>query len=295
MKIFRILTENKEKLCIEGKDGNLYLTDEMGFDFKNLYELILAGSEVHKTISEIVSGKIIKNLHPYDPQNAHILSPVSEPMQNIICLGVNYKDHASEISDDKMTEGDEDEYQTIYFSKYFSHSLGSGDSIPSHPDTTAQPDYEAELLVIIKDDIKNVTEEEAQKSIFGYSVFNDISARDLQTIHKQWFRGKSLDGFTVIGPCVVTSDEIENVQNLEIGCYVNGEERQKSNTSYMIKNVCAAIAELSEGMTLKAGTLIATGTPAGTGKGMKPPCYLRSGDKVLCYIEDIGTIENIVK
>lgn len=126
-------------------------------------------------------------------------------------------------------------------------------------------------------------------------MINDVSARNLQTRHKQWYRGKSLDGFTPMGPCIVTADEIADVQNLDIRCYVNGQLRQSSNTKYMIQTVAGAIAELSQGMTLQAGTIIATGTPAGVGMGMQPPTFLRSGDTVVCEIENIGRLENTVK
>ena len=155
-------------------------------------------------------------------------------------------------------------------------------------------DYEAELGVILRKDAKNVTVDEASDYGFRYTVINDISARNLQTRHKQWYRGKSLDGFTPMGPCIITADEIEDVQSLDIESYVNGELRQKSNTKYMIQTVAGAIAELSYGMTLKAGTIIATGTPAGVGMGMNPPTFLKEGDKVICRIEKIGQLKNII-
>ena len=183
---------------------------------------------------------------------------------------------------------------TIYFSKRVNYAVGDGELIPSHSNIVKELDYEAELLVILKKDAYQVSEEEAENYIFGYSVINDISSRDLQKKHKQWYLGKSLDGFTAIGPCIVTADEIENVQNLEISCTVNGEIRQKSNTSMMIKSVRRAISELSAGMTLSAGTMIATGTPAGVGKGMTPPQYLKHGDIVSCYIQGIGSLTNII-
>ena len=119
--------------------------------------------------------------------------------------------------------------------------------------------------------------------------------RDIQLKHQQWYFGKSLDGYTPMGPCIVTADEIDNVHDLDITCYVNGEKRQSSNTGYMITTVEEAIAELSQGMTLSAGTMIATGTPGGVGMGMKPPVYLGSGDVVRCEIENIGVLENTVE
>ena len=144
-------------------------------------------------------------------------------------------------------------------------------------------------------DAKNVTKEEALDYVFGYTVINDVSARNLQTRHKQWYMGKSLDGFTPMGPCIVTADEIADVQNLNIKCTVNGEVRQDSNTKLMMQTVAGAISELSQGITLQAGTIIATGTPAGVGMGMKPPCFLNRGDEIICEVENIGKLINFVE
>lgn len=224
-----------------------------------------------------------------------LCAPIVHPRQDVICLGINYDAHAQEagrFSDEAF--GGERPY-TIYFSKRVSTATGSGDFIPAYEGLVDSLDYEAELGVILGKDAKDVSREEADAYIFGYTVINDVSARNLQTRHKQWYRGKSLDGFTPMGPCIVTADEIADVQNLDIRCYVNGQLRQSSNTKYMIQTVAGAIAELSQGMTLQAGTIIATGTPAGVGMGMQPPAFLRSGDTVVCEIESIGRLENTVK
>ena len=224
-----------------------------------------------------------------------LCAPIVHPRQDVICLGINYDAHAQEagrFSDEAF--GGERPY-TIYFSKRVSTATGSGDFIPAYEGLVDSLDYEAELGVILGKDAKDVNKEEAEAYIFGYTVINDVSARNLQTRHKQWYRGKSLDGFTPMGPCIVAADEIADVQNLDIRCYVNGQLRQSSNTKYMIQTVAGAIAELSQGMTLQAGTIIATGTPAGVGMGMQPPTFLRSGDTVVCEIENIGRLENTVK
>lgn len=228
-------------------------------------------------------------------ETVKLCAPIVHPRQDVICLGINYDAHAQEagrFSDEAF--GGERPY-TIYFSKRVSTATGSGDFIPAYEELVDSLDYEAELGVILGKDAKDVSKEEAEAYIFGYTVINDVSARNLQTRHKQWYRGKSLDGFTPMGPCIVTADEIEDVQNLDIRCYVNGQLRQSSNTKYMIQTVAGAIAELSQGMTLQAGTIIATGTPAGVGMGMQPPTFLRSGDTVVCEIESIGRLENTVK
>ena len=157
-----------------------------------------------------------------------------------------------------------------------------------------QIDYEAELAVVIGKGGKNISQADAMSHVFGYTVVNDVSARNLQTRHKQWYLGKSLDGFFPMGPCIVTPDEIPNLYNLAIGSTVNGEQRQHSNTKFMIQNVAGAVSELSQGMTLKAGTIIAMGTPAGVGMGFKPPRFLKPGDTVTCEIEKIGKLENVI-
>jgi len=130
--------------------------------------------------------------------------------------------------------------------------------------------------------------------ILGYTIIKDVSARNLQFKHQQWYRGKSLDGYTPMGPCIVTADEIQDAYTLNISCYVNEEKRQDSNTAYMITTVEEAISELSQGMRLKAGTIISTGTPGGVAMGMKPPVYLKKGDLIWCEIDAIGALVNKV-
>ena len=142
---------------------------------------------------------------------------------------------------------------------------------------------------------KNVTEAEAFDYVFGYTIVNDVSARNLQTGHKQWYFGKGLDGFTPMGPCIVTADEIAFPPVLNVTSRINGETRQQSCTDCLIHPIDEIISELSQGMTLKAGTIIATGTPAGAGMGFTPPKYLKEGDEVVCEIEGIGILRNIVK
>ncbi|WP_293735314.1 fumarylacetoacetate hydrolase family protein [uncultured Phascolarctobacterium sp.] len=221
-----------------------------------------------------------------------LLAPIVRPLQDVVCLGINYDAHAQEagrFSDEAF--GGERPY-TIYFSKRVNRATATGEKVPAYAGLVDSLDYEAELGVVLGRDAKGVTKEEARDYVFGYTIINDISARNLQTRHKQWYLGKSLDGFTPMGPCIVTADEIGDEQSLDISSRVNCELRQSSNTRYMIQTVAGAIAELSQGMTLEAGTIIATGTPAGVGMGMTPPTFLKHGDKVVCEIEKIGRLEN---
>jgi 2-keto-4-pentenoate hydratase/2-oxohepta-3-ene-1,7-dioic acid hydratase in catechol pathway len=156
-------------------------------------------------------------------------------------------------------------------------------------------DYECELGVVIGKEAKNVKREDVPDYIFGYTIVNDVSARNLQTRHKQWYFGKSLDGFTPMGPCIVSADEFAFPPKQRIACRVNGDVRQDSNTANLITGITDIIVMLSEGMTLKAGTVIATGTPAGVGMGMKPPTFLKPGDVVECEIEGIGVLRNYIE
>ena len=165
---------------------------------------------------------------------------------------------------------------------------------PSDDAETVGPS-EVELAVIIGKAAKDVSEKDAHKHVLGYTVINDVSARNVQTRHKQWYFGKSFDGFTPMGPCIVTADEFSFPPELAIRSYVNGELRQDSSTSLLIFGIAHVISELSKGMTLFPGTVIAMGTPAGVGMGFDPPRFLSAGDEVRCEIEGIGSLTNTVK
>lgn len=225
-----------------------------------------------------------------------LLSPIPEPAQDVVCLGMNYAEHSVEAerwggdAEFKKNAG-----KAVYFSKRASRIIGPGDFIDGHFDIVDSLDYEAELAVILGRDAYKVSEAEAERYVLGYSVFNDVSARNLQTAHKQFYFGKSLDTHTAMGPWIVTRDEFGWEPQLGIRCYVNGEKRQDSNTRYEIYGAAHVIAELSAGITLKAGTIIAMGTPAGVGMGFTPPKYLKSGDVVRCEIDGIGALENTVE
>ena len=174
-------------------------------------------------------------------------------------------------------------------------ALGDGEAIDGHLDFVSKLDYEVELAVVLGRDALHVREEDVGDYIFGYSVANDVSARDVQYRHKQNFLGKSLDTFFAMGPVIVTADEFPCPPALSIRSFVNGELRQDSNTELLIFGIPHVIRELSQGITLKAGTIIATGTPAGVGMGFTPPKFLNHGDEVECIIEGIGSIKNVVE
>ena len=222
-------------------------------------------------------------------------APIPVPKQDMICLGINYAEHAKESARFKKEAFEKDRKDAVYFSKRINEAVADGDYIDGHFDIVDSLDYECELAVIIGKDAKNVKKEDAIDYIFGYTIINDVSARNLQTAHKQWYFGKSLDNFTPMGPWIVTKDELNFPLELNICSRVNGEIRQNSNTKLMMTTIDEVIQELSQGMTLKKGTIIATGTPAGVGMGFVPPKFLKSGDIVECEIEGIGILKNRIR
>lgn len=254
--------------------------------------------EFIEVIPEIISQN---NLKP--AASPTLRPPIPWPFRDIICLGKNYADHAKEMSASSANASSANASSAnassvpqapVYFAKTAFPTLGDGDKIPSHSQLTNQLDYEAELAVIIGKTTRYIPTSEVEKIIFGYTILNDITARDLQAKHGQWFYGKSLDGACPMGPVIVSRDEIPFPVNLEITSRVNGETRQHSNTSELIFDIPRIISELSMGMTLYPGDIIATGTPAGVGHAMKPPQYLKPGDKIECEIEKIGILTNFI-
>ena len=223
-------------------------------------------------------------------------SPIPSPAQDVVCLGINYMAHSDEAEKYSADAFSTQHQDAIYFSKRVSRAVPDGGFIEAHTDLVQKLDYECELAVVLGKDAKDVPAGQTKDYVFGYTILNDVSARDVQTAHKQWYFGKSLDGFTPMGPCIVTADEFDAYPPaLPIRSRVNGELRQDSNTKLQIFDIDHVIHELSQGMTLKAGTIIATSTPAGVGMGMEPPCFLKPGDEVRCEIEGIGTLTNTVR
>ena len=173
----------------------------------------------------------------------------------------------------------------IYFAKHVNEAVAPGDSINGHFDIVTDLDYEVEMAFVVRKDIQGARAEDAASYVFGYTIMNDVSARCIQMRHKQWFRGKSLDGFAPMGPCLVTADSFDFPPKLNLTCKVNGELRQKCNTELYIHNIPYVIEELSHAMKIPAGTIISMGTPAGVGMGFVPPKYLKHGDVVECEVE----------
>ena len=301
MRFYTAVTNDKEELLVGFEQGarayRLSLLARLvpKLAFTDMNALVMGwNEEVKAALASLAANEDVLSGAAVNVDELQLCAPIVHPRQDVVCLGINYDAHAQEagrFSDEAF--GGERPY-TIYFSKRVSRATATKELVPSYKGLVDSLDYECELGVVLGKDCKGVTKEEAKQYIFGYTIINDISARNLQTRHKQWYLGKSLDGFTPMGPCIVTADEIGDEQSLDISCTVNGELRQSSNTKYMIQTVCGAISELSQGMTLQAGTIIATGTPAGVGMGMQPPQFLQTGDVVECRIAKIGILTNTI-
>lgn len=220
-------------------------------------------------------------------------APLPEPRRNIICLGKNYREHAAEIAK-KVDTGDAIPLHPIFFTKATTAVIGTDEPIPAHRDITTKLDCEAELAIIIGKGGRNITRQQAMEHVFGYTAFNDVSARDLQGDHLQWFRGKSLDGFAPMGLVVVHRSVMPRPADITIQCWVNGEQRQRATLAELIFDIPSIIETLSAGATLLPGDIIATGTPAGVGMGFSPARYLQPGDEVVVEITGAGRLVNRV-
>lgn len=221
-------------------------------------------------------------------------APIPHPRRNVFSTGKNYVDHVKEVK--SLSNGDTSIPKLpVFFNKIADPAIGQGDYIIYPRGLTEELDYEVELALVLGKDGKNIPAEEAYDYIFGYTIVNDVSARDVQVMHGQWLKGKSMDTFLPMGPYLAHKSAIENPENLKIECRVNGELRQSSNTQHLIFDIPYIISSLSQGMTLKAGDVILTGTPAGVGAGYEPPKFLKPGDVIECSIEGLGVLRNTVK
>lgn len=292
MKFVTFIQNNIETIGIMTKDekGIIPINEILENDApKNMKELILNFSNI--CFEKLAKAEV--SMSGIDMSLVKIIAPIPTPERGIICLGKNYREHVKEVASAIDNDIEIPEYP-IYFSKLVDKAIGSDGIIPLHKDITDSLDYEAELAVIIGKEGKDIPFEKVEEYIFGYTIINDVSVRDLQRRHRQWFRGKSVDGSCPMGPCIVDKSEIKFPVELDIKCYVNGNLRQDSNTREFIFDIPYVISEFSKGLTLKVGDIISTGTPSGVGMGFKPPKYLNSGDKVECIIDKIGILRNVV-
>jgi 2-keto-4-pentenoate hydratase/2-oxohepta-3-ene-1,7-dioic acid hydratase in catechol pathway len=268
-------------------------------DMLSFLDLEAAGlKEAKKALKE--AGKLIEEgeAEPmrekgllYNLQDVKLDAPIPRPRKNVVCLGLNYADHVAEGGRSRQQERPLPEHP-IYFTKPPTAVTGPYDGV-IYPRATERLDYEVELAIVIGKSGKYITAEEVYGHIAGYTVFNDVSARDLQGRHGQWFKGKSLDTFAPMGPYLVTPDEVGDPMDLDLWLKVNGETRQSSNTANMIFDIKKIVSDLSEGITLEVGDVIATGTPSGVGYA-HPSGLLKVGDIMETHVEKIGTMRNEV-
>ena len=239
----------------------------------------------------------LPDLPEHSLDDAQLVAPIPVPRRNVFCVGKNYRDHVAEFGRSGYDTPDRSQdlpEWPILFSKATTAVTGPYSDIDPHFDVTAELDYEGELAVIIGRGGKRIAREDAYQHVWGYTIVNDVTARDLQRDHKQWLLGKSLDTHCPMGPYAVTADEIVDVTALEVETRVNGERRQHAPVKDLIFDIPELIATLSSGITLQPGDIIATGTPAGVGIGFDPPLFLSGGDIIEVSITGLGALRNRV-
>jgi 2-keto-4-pentenoate hydratase/2-oxohepta-3-ene-1,7-dioic acid hydratase in catechol pathway len=226
----------------------------------------------------------------------HLLAPIPRPRKNVMAVGRNYRDHAKEFSDSGFDASEKQMIpdHPVVFTKAPTSVIGPGDPIDTANDPLGTTDYEGELAFIIGAPAKSVSRERAMDHVYGYTIVNDVTARDLQKQHVQWFIGKSPDTFCPMGPCITTIDELPDIGSSWLRTWVNGELRQEAPISALIFDVPTLIAALSSVMTLEPGDIVATGTGLGVGIGFDPPRYMQPGDLVEVAIDGIGVLSNPV-
>ena len=283
MKFARFLLDSKEHVGLVDIERSV---------IRSLDSSIRDPTQVMAQRAELIPAS--SNAEGIPLQQVRLLAPVV-PRRNIFCVGKNYREHAKEFAGSGYEAGavkgaEIDEYPAV-FSKPPSTIVGTGDDVQLHAHVTDSVDYEAELAIIIGKAGRDIQAEHALEHVWGYTIINDVTARDRQRHHKQWFLGKSLDTFCPMGPWITTADEIKP-DELDVKCWVNGELRQDANTKNLIFPIPQLISTISAGLTLEPGDVIATGTPAGVGIGFNPPRFLKAGDEVKISITNLGTLVN---
>ncbi len=257
----------------------------------SMQALIDGGADLLAELKRLIANPPTVACRRLDP--SRLLAPIPRPRRNLICLGWNYADHAQESAAASKRNYKLPEHPVV-FTKAVTSVTGPYADIPFEPRVSSQIDWEVELGVVIGLAGRGIAAQDALRHVFGYTIVNDISARDMQSRHKQFFLGKSLDASSPVGPCVVTADELPDPQRLALRSWVNGALKQESNTAKQIFDVATTISILSRGMRLEPGDIIATGTPSGIGFARNPPEFLGDGDVVECEVEGIGRLQNRV-
>jgi 2-keto-4-pentenoate hydratase/2-oxohepta-3-ene-1,7-dioic acid hydratase in catechol pathway len=282
MKLLSFSTEYQDKIGVLLGDKIAVITSS-SLPSK-MIELIQAGPKVWNQVRAVLKSGRVQML---DASSVTILPPIRRPGK-IIGIGLNYKDHCREQN---VPFPD----RPVVFTKFTTAIIGPDEPICWDMNVTNQVDYEVELGVVIGKKTRCVSVDKALEYVFGYTIINDVSARDLQFSDRQWVRAKSMDTFCPFGPVIVTADEIPDPQNLHLSCKLNDEVMQNSSTSEMVFGVAEIISRLSQSFTFEPGDIIATGTPDGVGVYRKPQVFLKDGDRLSLEIEGIGRLENYVK
>jgi 2-keto-4-pentenoate hydratase/2-oxohepta-3-ene-1,7-dioic acid hydratase in catechol pathway len=263
---------------------------DLSAHFASLLDIVEGGALAQAKVAVANAPKIAAS-------GAKIFAPIPAPRRNIICVGKNYHEHAKEFHSsgfDASAGKDAIPDFPIIFSKASTTVIGPNDPVPGSADPTNSVDYEVELAVVIGKRCKNVPKAQAYDQVFGYMIVNDVTSRQLQARHKQWFLGKNLDGFCPMGPWLVSADEVGDVTKLRVTAEINGEKRQDALVKDLIFDIPTLIETITSVMTLLPGDIIATGTPAGVGIGFNPPKFLAKGDRMKLEITGLGVLENAV-
>jgi 2-keto-4-pentenoate hydratase/2-oxohepta-3-ene-1,7-dioic acid hydratase in catechol pathway len=280
LRVVALSDDARSYLEIEGGEG--------GFD-----------GDMIELIQEYPDPRVIRAHGSPSPIDGHRLcAPIASPRRNLFCVGKNYREHAKEFNqsgfDAASAPSEIAPPAPSFFTKPGSSIVGPNEPVLSHAGATKEIDYEVELAVVIGKPGRGIRKKDAYSHVWGYTIVNDVTARDLQKAARQWFLGKSLDTFCPMGPCIATADEIDP-ENVDVRTWINGELRQDANTRDLIFDIPTLIETLSAGMTLQPGDVIATGTPAGVGIGFCPPRFLRPGDEMRLAISGIGELVNRIQ
>ncbi len=298
MRIATFLHNGREAVGIVENESILDLVAALGGSAAptSVRDLIAGGDAVLGRLREaLASAKKSQDKGLWRPlSECRLSAPIPRPTKNVFCVGRNYKLH---IEEGARARGQQPTYPPVpeFFSKPPTAVIGHEDEVRIGARITQQLDYEVELAIVIGKTCRDVTKSEAAGVVFGYTVLNDVTARDLQRAHGQWFKGKGLDTSCPVGPWIVTADEFGSPSGKRITLRVNGETRQDSNSSDMLFDCDTIIESLSAGLTLEPGDIICTGTPSGVGFGMEPQSFLQDGDVIEAEVEGIGVLRNTVR
>lgn len=291
MKLLTCIYQGKEIVAVLSADEqHVVPTSALGLPYETMNDLIRGIDRARLCAMAAAAEQTAERI---DLAHVRLTAPIPHPIRDVVCMGLNYKAHADEMAN-ALKEARTERVWPIYFGKAIDRCRGTGEDVPSHADFISTLDYECELGVILGKDAYQVPMEQVADYVFGYTILNDVTGRELSR-HKQNYFMKSLDGSCPLGPWIVTADEVAYPPQLQIKLSVNGEPRQDGNTRDMIFDVSEIVSDLTKGVTLPAGTIIATGSPTGIGFGMNPPVFLKDGDVMTCWIEGIGTLTNTVR